>query len=63
MNAFEQVANQLVHDSDDPVGEVECLLKTCYMGKEEGGIYEQYEDIIKITEKKYGKCEPIGRIK
>jgi len=37
MDVFEQVANYLVHDSDEPVGEVELLLRDLYFGK--GGLY------------------------
>jgi hypothetical protein len=57
MNVFEQVANYLVFDSDDPVGEVEFLLRELYFGKgESNSIFREYEDIIEITEKKFGKC-------
>ena len=57
MDVFEQVANYLVHDSDEPVGEVELLLRDLYFGKGEGkSIFREYEDIIEITEKRFGEC-------
>ena len=61
MNVFEQVANYLVHDSDEPVGEVELLLMELYFGKgEEKSIFREYEDIIEITEKKFGECTGVN---
>ena len=57
MNVFEQVANYLVHDSDEPVGDVELLLMEIYFGKgEEKSFFREYEDIIEITEKRFGEC-------
>ena len=57
MTVFEQVANYLVHDSDAPVGEVEVLLRELYFGKgEDKSIFRDYEDIIEITEKRFGEC-------
>jgi len=61
MDVFEQVANYLVHDSDDPVGEVKFLLKDLYFGKGESkSIFREYEDIIEITEKRFGECTGVN---
>ena len=64
MDVFEQVANYLVHDSDEPVGEVELLLKDLYFGKgEDKSIFREYEDIIEITEKRFGECTGVNEEK
>ena len=63
MNVFEQVANYLVCDSDEPVGEVELLLRELYFGKgESNSIFREYEDIIEITEKRFGECTGVSEI-
>tara|TARA_R100001377_G_scaffold65994_1_gene41261 strand:+ start:1812 stop:2018 length:207 start_codon:yes stop_codon:yes gene_type:complete len=64
MHVFEQVATYLVHDSDDPIGEVEFLLKDLYFGKgEDKSIFKEYEDIIEITEKRFGECTGVNKEK
>ena len=50
MTVYEQIADWIVNDSDDPVGEVESLLKDAHWGN--GTIFNDYEDILEITEKK-----------
>ena len=63
MDVFEQVANYLVHDSDEPVGEVELLLRELYFGKgEEKSIFREYEHIMEITEKRFCECTGVSEI-
>ena len=50
MTVYKQIADWIVNDSDDPVGEVELLLKDAHNGN--GTIFNDYEDILEITEKK-----------
>jgi len=61
MNVFEQVADWIVNDCDNPIEEVEHLLKKLYWG--EGKIFNEYNDVIEITEKKYGECTGVYEIK
>jgi len=61
MTVYEQIADWIVNDSDDPVGEVESLLKDAHWG--EGTIFNDYEDILEITEKKHGEVTGVYKIK
>ena len=61
MTVYEQIADWIVNGSDDPVGEVESLLKDAHWG--EGTIFNDYEDILEITEKKHGEVTGVYKIK
>jgi hypothetical protein len=64
MTAYEQVADWIVNDSDDTIGEVQYLLEQIYFGEGESkSILREYEDVIEITEKKYGAVTGIYKTK
>ena len=64
MTAYEQVADWIVNDSDDTIGEVQYLLEQIYLGEGESkSILREYEDVIEITEKKYGAVTSVYETK